>query len=314
MLKVPKPPHGSQEWLERRWKDTEGKCTFGASDAPLLANQSPYGNRADLLLAKKTFPTIGAEKESFRRGNMLEPLLLEEASRLLKQEIKTPEFMYQRGRFTISLDGVDNAESPDVVVEAKTTAKYRVKDVTDLPSEWLWQAWAQELVTEAVVFFIVFDADQTFSLVQAPHNPNALEFLANVSERFGQMVDDDGDPDAELLGDMTAEQIGKLWKPEPSAIELPGEAAEWLQLLEQAKSDSAYAKKQEERAKDELARLLLGHEIGLLNGQQVVSWKLTKGRKSLDSKALQQDLPEIYAQYEREGEPFRTMRINRAKK
>lgn len=314
MKRIKKPSHGSQRWLELRWRDEQGRCVFGASDAPALANSSPYMNRADLFFNKRTKPIAGKETEAFRRGNLLEPVLIQEASRLLQTDIFTPNFMYQRERFTISLDGVNDDVAPSLIVEAKTTAKYRVKDQEDLPREWLWQGWAQQFTTKAEVFFMVLDADLQFSLIELPRNEEAEQFLFEESEWLGSLIDEQAEPDEALLSDMSAEQIGKLWTSKPSAIELPNEAAEWLQLLEQAKDDLAYAKKQEERAKDELARLLMGHEIGLLGGRQVVSWKLTKGRKSLDQASLKQDFPDIFKHYEKEGEPYRTMRVTRTKK
>lgn len=311
---IPKPPHGSEEWLRLRWRDENGKCVFGASDAAALMNASPYNSRADLFIAKRNEPEVGVETEAFRRGNLLEPVLLEEASRKLGLPITTPQVMYSRGRFTVSLDGVDNEEDPSIVVEAKTTTRYGVRSQEDLPMEWLWQGWAQSFVLpNATVMFCVFDRDQRFSLIPLPSNPTAMTALEGEASRFAEMVDS-GEDWSGSLADFTADHIAQLWQPTPEHVDLPPEAAEWLALLEQAKSDEVYAKQQKERATDELARLLLGREVGMLHGQKVVTWKVQSGRKSLDAKALQEAHPEIYAQFLKEGAPFRTMRIVRAKK
>ena len=61
-------------------------------------------------------------------------------------------------------------------------------------------------------------------------------------------------------------------------------------------------------AKDELARLLLANEIGLLNGEQVITWKQHAGKQALDSKRLRADLPDVYESFLKIGDPFRVMR------
>jgi predicted phage-related endonuclease len=52
MERIPKPKHGSKEWLLTRWRDDQGKCVFGASDIPALMNASPYKTRAELFADK----------------------------------------------------------------------------------------------------------------------------------------------------------------------------------------------------------------------------------------------------------------------
>jgi predicted phage-related endonuclease len=47
MERIPKPKHGSKEWLLTRWRDDLGRCVFGASDIPALMNASPYKTRAN---------------------------------------------------------------------------------------------------------------------------------------------------------------------------------------------------------------------------------------------------------------------------
>jgi predicted phage-related endonuclease len=52
MERIPKPKHGSKEWLLTRWRDDLGRCVFGASDIPALMNASPYKTRAELFADK----------------------------------------------------------------------------------------------------------------------------------------------------------------------------------------------------------------------------------------------------------------------
>ena len=63
--RIPKPKHGSEDWLRLRWRDSNGRCTFGASDAPALMGASPYSTRSDLFYDKSVDPTVEEDKPVF---------------------------------------------------------------------------------------------------------------------------------------------------------------------------------------------------------------------------------------------------------
>ena len=216
--------------------------------------------------------------------------------------------MYRAGRFTISKDGVDNEERPTVGVEAKTSARYSVHTADDLPFEWRWQGWAQQSVLNVPLFFIVLDRDLRISMVELPRNQEAIDQLWAEAERFGALVDSGARADADI-NQFSADQISSLYKATPTAIELPESARAVLANLRDARETRRLAEKQETIAKDELARLLLAHEIGLLDGEQVVTWKQHLGKQALDTKRLRADLPEVYENFLKIGDPFRVMRV-----
>lgn len=310
---ISKPKHGSKEWLLARWKDEEGRCVFGASDIPVLMGASPYKTRAELFADKRNEPQVQAESAAFRRGNLLEAPLLLEASQVLGTAIFTPEVIYRDRRLSVSLDGVDNTEHPSLIVEAKTTTRYSVHSAEDLPDEWLWQGWAQQAVVGVPVWFAVLDRDLRISIVELPENPAATVALIEETEIFGSWVDGTEVLD-EPIDNFTAADIARIWKPTPTSIDLPTEAADWLAQLEEGRSLQRLGEELEQKSKDALARMMLNNEIGLLNGQQVISWKQQAGRRLFDSKQFREDNPDLYARYEREGSPFRVMKTTRAKK
>jgi predicted phage-related endonuclease len=307
---IAKPAHGSKEWLRLRWRDEEGRCTFGASDAPALMGLSPYTSRAELYLTKRNEPQASAETSAFRRGNLLEPVLVGEASRLLSLPIVTPNLMYRDGRFTVTLDGVDDETEPNVVVEAKTTTRYTVRDADDLPYDWRYQGWAQMAVTGAQVFFVVLDQHQDIRLVELKRNESAIESLLRESERFGSAVDEGRIPedDNELL---SAKIIASLYEARNESVEIPADEMFWLQQFQEAKDMIAEGEVLKTQAEDQIATLLKHASEGTFNGQKVVTWKETEGRTSLDTKRLKAEQPDLYEQYLTKGKPFRTMRISK---
>jgi predicted phage-related endonuclease len=313
MERIPKPKHGSKEWLMERWRDDQGCCVFGASDIPALMNASPYKTRGELFADKLNEPEPQAESAIFRRGNLLEKPLLEAAADFLNHDIYTPDCMYRDGRLTVTLDGVDNSIQPEYIVEAKTTTRYSINDENDLPDEWLWQGWAQQAVLECSnVWFSVLDRDLRISVVPLPKNEVAIDALRLEAQVFGDWIDQGFVPDEEL-NNFSADDITRIYKVEPTSVELDVVVVDWLIALEDARQQSKQATELETKAKDAIAQMLKGNEVGLVNGVQVVSWKQQAGKMSFDITRLKNEHPELVKEYEKQGNPYRVMRTHRKK-
>jgi predicted phage-related endonuclease len=312
MQVIPKQKHGSKEWLLARWKDEQGRCVFGASDVPALMGVSPYKSRAALFADKTNEPVEQPSNAVFDRGNDLEPALIARASKQLGTNIITPEVIYRDGRLSISLDGVDNEQSPSVVVEAKTTTRDSIYESKDLPAEWLWQGWAQQAVLEVPVWFVVLDRDLRISCVELPDNPLAIDTLLTEIEVFGSWVDNNTPP-LDEINNFTADDIARIWRVEPTTVELDATVLDWVAQLEEARALSKQASELETKAKDAIAQMMLGNEIGLVDGEQIVSWKQQAGKESFDAARLKQEHPEMVQEYTKQGNPYRVMRTHRKK-
>jgi predicted phage-related endonuclease len=312
MQVIPKQKHGSKDWLLARWKDEQGRCVFGASDVPALMGVSPYKSRAALFADKTNEPVEQPSNAVFDRGNDLEPALIARASKQLGTKIITPEVIYRDGRLSISLDGVDDEQSPTVVVEAKTTTRYSIYESSDLPAEWLWQGWAQQAVLEVPVWFVVLDRDLRISCVELPDNPLAIDTLLTETDVFGGWVDNNTPPMDEI-NNFSADDIARIWRVEPTTVELDATVLDWVAQLEEARALSKQASELETKAKDAIAQMMLGNEIGLVDGQQIVSWKQQAGKESFDAARLKQEHPEMVQEYTKQGNPYRVMRTHRKK-
>jgi predicted phage-related endonuclease len=312
MQVIPKEKHGSKDWLLARWKDEQGRCVFGASDVPALMGVSPYKSRAALFADKTNEPVEQPSNAVFDRGNDLEPALIARASKQLGTNIITPEVIYRDGRLSISLDGVDNEQSPSVVVEAKTTTRYSIYESSDLPAEWLWQGWAQQAVLEVPVWFVVLDRDLRISCVELPDNPLAIDTLLTETDVFGGWVDNNTPP-LDEINNFSADDIARIWRVEPTTVELDATVLDWVAQLEEARLLSKQASELETKAKDAIAQMMLGNEIGLVDGQQIVSWKQQAGKESFDAARLKQEHPELIQEYTKQGNPYRVMRTHRKK-
>lgn len=316
MEKIPKPKHGSIEWLKMRHRDENGRVLFGASDAPALMGASPYKTRADLFVNKLHEPEVSEDKPEFRRGNILEPVLLQEASEFFSRDIFTPDIVYRNGRFSVSLDGVDDADNPSVIVEAKTTTRYSIETGSDLPAEWLWQGWCQQGVLSPdplnpiPVWFAVLDKYQRFSVVPMPDNRIAYRQLKDEAETLASWIEA-GEPSPDDINDFTAEQIAAVFAVNGQSLELTEEQVDLVFALEAARLRKKQADDEESELKKRVAQMLLNYEIGTWGGKKVVSWKQQKGRKGVNITLLRNENPELVAHYETEGTPFRVMRTHK---
>jgi predicted phage-related endonuclease len=148
--------------------------------------------------------------------------------------------------------------------------------------------------------------------VELPANSQAIDTIQLETSVFGGWVD--GDPMDEDINNFSATDIARIWKATPTSVELPASAVEWALQLEEARAMAKQAADLETKAKDALAQMMLGNEIGMVNGSQLVTWKQQAGKASLDTKQLRSDHPELVQQYEKQGAPFRVMRVTKTKK
>ena len=312
---IPKPPHGSLDWLMIRHRDENGRRVLGASDAPALMKASSFTSRADLFYNKSTRPQVTETSEAMNVGNILEGALVAELGRRLGKEMITPNTMYGRDRFVVTLDAVAvSNKEPLVIGEVKTTRRHRISSLNDVPNEYLWQCWAQMLVVDRPVYLIVLDKDMMISHFEIPRNEEALETLAAESETFCRAVDEQDEKMLHgLIDELSAEQVAALVKPQPKTIDISTEQYDWIRELADARDLRRQAEQLEQAAKDHIARFMLDAEIATHNGTKVLTWKEQAGRSSLDIARLRQEHPELVAAFTKQGEPSRVMRLSNTK-
>ena len=108
---------------------------FGASDSSILMGVNPYSNLDDLIKQKASGGLSEEEKAislkvAVRKGNDLEPLVIEKASKILNQEIIKPKDMYKftaHPYMTLNFDGVINDPKQYIPCEIKVATKWGQK-------------------------------------------------------------------------------------------------------------------------------------------------------------------------------------------
>jgi len=300
---IPKPTHGSLEWLQIRHRDPNGRCIVGASEVSTLMNANQYETIGDLAVRKLMQPEVTPPNEAMRRGNILESALLQYASEELRLEIDTPEVMYLNDRIISTLDG--RAKFPDdhVIVEAKTNNFW--SHGQELPSSWFWQAQAQMFCTGTdLVQFVVLDKHMRLGMDMVERHERSVEHMIEAVESFCTAIDEERLPDDIAL---TVPQVNDLYPKAEGEVELDHSSLvlidEWNAIKEAMKDLDS----KEKRVKDALANLLRDSEFGSVNGQRVLSFK-SQSAKRFDSKALVAAHPELETQFTTQSS-FRVLRV-----
>lgn len=303
---ISKPPHGSQDWLNKRWADSNGNKRITASVAAAVHNEHKYTSPADLaveLLALKP-PVPKEQNDAMRRGTLLEAPLLQWASEKLGTLIAEPQDLYcydEPGvRLLSTIDGRDPSGN---VYEVKT---YNKVWNGQLPRYWYWQGVQQALCCDVhEINWIVFDSKFELHLQTQTVTSDEKQIHIDAVRRFLNFIDMGMMPD---IADPTYDNAAVLY---PQGIEntvvMGHEVYDTLERLALARKMKAEAEAVEEQLKGELAMILQDCEYGSIDGTVVVSWKNSK-RTSFDTKRFEAEHPALAAKFKKETS-FRTMRI-----
>ena len=302
---IPKPTHGSQEWLNLRWENERGEKRVTASVAAAVHGEHKYTSMADLaveLLAKQP-PEPKEANDAMRRGTILEGPLMKWAGEILGKEIVEPQelFCYEEPgvRLLATIDGFDGTN----VYEVKT---YNKRWTGQLSRQWYWQGVHQAICTDNdKIEWVIFDSDlQLQFYTQVVTSDERQHHIDKVREFLG-FIDVGMMPEG---ADPTYDNAASLY-PEgyENTVILGHDVYDTLERLALAREQKKQAEAAEEQLKGELAMMLQDCEYGSIDGTTVVSWKNSE-RTSFDSKKFQAEHPALYDKFKKTTK-FRTMRI-----
>ena len=294
---IDKPKHGSQDWLNARWRNDEGLARISASVAAAVYDKHNYITGGDLaveLLAERA-PEPKEQNAAMDRGNRLEPFIRQWASEMFALPITEPVVMYcydEPGvRLIATLDGLCDTGP----VEIKTTS---VRWTGELPEQWYWQGVQQALCANAdAVEWIIFDSSlqlyrhtqKVTSDEKRMHIESCREFLADIDAGiipFGVMV--------------KAEHAAYMHpKSDDTVAFLDSNGAELVDELQRTCKQISQLEKIESELKGRIGLLLGDAAVGLYEDSEIVSWK-NQTRKSFDQKRFEQEHPALADKFRKE--------------
>ena len=312
LTQINKPEHGSQAWLDVRWKNDNGEARIAASAAAAVHGQHPFITVTDLAveLLSDTPPQPKETNSAMLRGTTLEAPIREWAAKLLGHPLSEPDILYCYDEPGVRLIAtIDSMSADGRVFEQKTTNKiWR----GELPDYWYWQGVQQAICTGVnEITWVVFDSTLDLHFhVQAvssdekrAHIEACRQFLASID--MGIM------PDDAVLEYRHVQEIHSNAEPSKE-IELPMSALDTLEHYLAAKAQREQAEKTEDLLKAELCNVMGDAEYGLIQDQLVCSWK-SSTRESFDSKAFKAAHPALFDKFKKTA-TVRTFRVAKEKK
>ena len=303
---IPKPTHGSQDWLNLRWQNDKGEKRITASVAAAIHGEHKYITPADLAveLLAATPPVPKEQNFPMLRGTVLETPLMGLAGIVLKETITEPSELYCYEEAGVRLMAtMDGRSLSGKFYELKT---YNKRWTGQLSRTWYWQGVQQAICTGSnEINWIVFDSDLDFQFHTQTVTSDEKQIHIEAARKFLGFIDMGMMPD---VADPTYDNAVTLY-PEGhgNTVVLGHEVYASLERLAQAREQKRQAEQVEELIKGELAMLLQDCEYGAIDGTQVVSWKNSK-RTSFDTKRFEQEHPALAEKFKKTT-TFRTMRI-----
>jgi predicted phage-related endonuclease len=309
LTQIAKPTHGSQEWLNARWKNENGEARIAASACAAVHGQHPFVTIADLateLLAENP-PQPKAPNSAMLRGTTLEAPIRDWAAQLLGHPLREPEILFCYDEPGVRLIAtIDSMSEDGRVFEQKTTNKvWRGK----LPDYWYWQGVQQAICTGvSEITWVIFDStlDLHFHVqgVSSDEKQNHIEacrqFLASID--MGMMPDG-----AVMEYRHVAERFPEGKEGVDGAVELPQDALALLERYQLAKEQKAQAEQMEDLVKAQLCEMLGTSEYGMMQDELILTWK-TAARSSFDTKKFEADHPALASKYKKQT-TYRTFRV-----
>lgn len=295
--RIPKAPHGSQEWLNQRYTDKHGYRQISASAAAAIYGLHPFV-KADQYAAELlsgVAPTPIAPNAAMETGNRLEDTIINWAGDRLGITFVTPEEMFcynndQGARLISTLDGWN--EETRHILEVKTTSR---EYSGTLPDYWRIQGIQQAICSDATrVTWAIFDNTLRLTLVeQNITEEEKTEHLEAVAIWLNSIEMGMTPPGISYSYETISTRYQNV-SSEP--VELAPSVAELIAQLKHVKSELASYKAMEDRLKAELCDLIGPNDSATINGAVVATWKGYK-RDWFDAKRFQSENPDLYNQY-----------------
>jgi predicted phage-related endonuclease len=306
---IPKPEHGSAEWLSARWKTEQGLARISASVAAVVHGEHPFVTQADLatdLLAPQP-PLPQEANQAMMRGTTLEPVVADMASKLLGRELYEPEVMYcwdEPGvRLIATLDRMDAAND---VYEIKTIARHWKGE---LQRYWYWQGVQQSICTgNRDIFWVVFDSSLDIHIHKQTVTSDERGYHIEKVRQFLAAIDMGIMPDGAVT---EYKHVSKRFPEGDSnvdkAVDLGPSVLAMLERYMLAKEQKAQAETVEDLIKAQICEMLGDAEYGLMQDELLVTWK-TASRTSFDTKKFEAEHPALAAKYKKQTK-YRTFRV-----
>lgn len=284
------------EWLRYR------KCGIGGSDVAAILGISKWNSAISLWLDKTNQTNEPVEEnEAMQWGTIMEPIIRKHFAEVTGKPVVEVKAMLQHPKHPFMLADVDGLTTDDegnpAILEIKTASEYKRSEwENDIPSYYQTQVQHYLCVTGVQKAYVaVLIGGNSFRVYEVDADAEIQSMLIAVERKFWNCVQNMIRPEMDG-SDAAKDLLDSLYRGGiEEQIVMPDDAIEYVDAYVQAcaEEDNAKAKKQE--AANHIKEFMGDHNKATCCGHSI-SWKPVSSER-LDSKALKEAEPEIYAKY-----------------
>jgi putative phage-type endonuclease len=298
-----------EKWLELR------KVGIGGSDASAALRENPWQSPVKLWLIKtgqEPDPDL-SDNEAVQMGRVLEDTIAKLFTERTGKKVRNRHAMFRHPDHPFMIANIDReVVGENIGLECKNVglgqSKYWKDD--EVPDHYYIQVQHYCAVMGWDGCWIaVLIGGQRFVHKYIPRDDEFIEWMIRGEAAFWKHVTDRTMPAVDG-SDSCSETLGRMFpEAKPETVELAPTIGMWIRVRQAAieKRDEADAEVAE--AENFIKQALGEFAYGTIEGVKVAAWTPVAGRKTIDSKALEKDHPEIYAKYLKTGNPTRRFSV-----
>lgn len=295
-------------WLKAR------SAGIGGSDASVVVGLNKWKSPFQLWLEKtgQAEPEDLSDNEYIYWGNVLEEAVAKRFCEVTGKKVCRRGLM-QHDDIPFMLASIDrDVIGENAGLECKTADKRALSawEGDEIPDAYYVQCQHYMAVTGADRWYIAaLIGGNHFVWKTVERNEDDIKALVTAEADFWFLVRTGQMPAVDSTESCT-KALGSIFSgAKPEALELPKDAEAVLKSIDEMTEAKEGLEASIELRKNQLREMLGDHEIGTI-GDRRITWKQQAGKKTVDSKRLEKDHPEIYAKYLKIGKPIRVLRIS----
>lgn len=291
------------------------KNGIGGSDVGSICGINPYSSPMRVYLDKIGEAPEIEENEKMYFGNVLEEVVAKEFAKRTGKKVKRRNAILKHPEHEFMIANVDREiVGENSILECKTASAYLEKAWENgIPESYQLQCFHYMAVggydrayiacliggSHFVWYTLERDEDMISSIIEIEK-----DFWSKVVNRIPPQIDG-SDATTSLLNAMYKNSDSKL-----PVIQLESSIEVLIEEREQAKADIKKLEEKVNLAENTLKSLIGESEAAETNGY-FITWKNSKGRETFDTKLFNKEHPELEGKYIKQGNSFRTIKINR---
>ncbi|MEI7673699.1 MAG: YqaJ viral recombinase family protein [Deltaproteobacteria bacterium] len=290
------------QWLEERRRG------IGGSDVSAILGMNPWRTAFQVYQEKRKEVSDWQGNKVTDWGKRMEPAIRQWYSDATGRNVRVPEKILYHAQYPFMLASLDGFTDDGRVVEIKTARSSKgwgEPGTAEIPDYYALQCQHYMIVTG----FRVADVPVSIGggspeLYEVPADLELQEFICEAAAAFWKRVVE-GNPPAPVSYADAISMFGRSGA-EGVVLALPETTGAVTDLRAVREQITALEAKEEEiKAKLIIALGESGSVLSDESGQDLVTYRLANGRKSFDAKALERDMPDVYAKYLKQSESVR---------